>query len=512
MILTSFDDRTTRNVPSWMTSAPKMFPRSKRYQLTQTTIPSPGLDGPGLHYSSKTAASMPGNDGLLVRGGGGGGGGLASPAPLSAVLFLTACFSAVVEQQTKAGSLVGAPLLSFGIFCILSNLNLVPATHSVYDLCWSFLLPLSLSTIILGIRVVAVGERRSDLNLLGESSGERSSSQGLAGPMGRVGLSFLIGAVGSIAGVAASFRVATTSGGWAFSLPRGTAAQLAGVITASYIGGSVNLFAVASFVGMVEVKLAGGSSLLGALAAADIFLMSLYFSFLVAAHKAPFLCRIFPGPGAPPSAVLKQPDGIGGANQPNVVAAKPVWCELFGSTAANIATLLTIGSAICSFGNAVARRSPLPGTSTMAVTLLTVGATRILHRLAPGFQARLSRTAPFVATLLLNVFFCSVGASGRWVEVVGVAPAIFMFAALALAVHITVMAAGAAVLNRFFGAGLGLDDITVASNANIGGPSTAATFAGLLGKDELVVPAAVWGTVGYAIATTLGVGVWTILR
>ena len=104
------------------------------------------------------------------------------------------------------------------------------------------------------------------------------------------------------------------------------------------------------------------------------------------------------------------------------------------------------------------------------------------------------------------------GASGRWLEVVGVAPAIFMFAALALAVHIAVMAAGAAVLNRFCGAGLGLDDIIVASNANIGGPSTAATFAGLLGKDELVVPAAVWGTVGYAIATTLGVGVWTILR
>ncbi|CAB1098814.1 unnamed protein product [Ectocarpus sp. CCAP 1310/34] len=457
---------------------------------------------------------MPGNDGLLVRGGGGGGGGgVASPAPLGAVLFLTACFSAVVEQRTTAGSLVGAPLLSFGIFCVLSNLNLVPATHSVYDLCWSFLLPLSLSTMILGIRVVAVGEeRRPDLNLLGETSGERSSWQGLAGPMGRVGLSFLIGAVGSIAGVAASFRVATTSGGWAVSLPRGTAAQLAGVITASYIGGSVNLFAVASFVGMVGVKLAGGSSLLGALAAADIFLMSVYFSFLVAAHKAPFLCRVFPGPGAPSSAVLQQPDGIGEANQPNAVAATPGWRELFGSTAANISTLLTIGSAICFFGNAVARRSPLPGTSTMAITLLTVGATRVLTRLAPGFQARLSRTAPFVATLLLNVFFCSVGASGRWVEVVSVAPAIFMFAALALAVHIAVMAAGAAVLNRFFGAGLGLDDITVASNANIGGPSTAATFAGLLGKDDLVVPAAVWGTVGYAIATTLGVGVWTILR
>lgn len=124
MILTNFDDRTTRTMPSWMTSAPKMFPRSKRHQLTKTRIPSTRLDGPGLHYSSKTASSMPGNDGLLVRGGGGVGGGVASPAPLGAVLFFTACFSAVIEQRTKAGSLVGAPLLSFGIFCILRLVQL----------------------------------------------------------------------------------------------------------------------------------------------------------------------------------------------------------------------------------------------------------------------------------------------------------------------------------------------------------------------------------------------------
>lgn len=121
MILTCLDDRITRTMPSWMTSPPKMFPISKRHQLTKTRVLSHGLVGPRLHFSSKTTASMLGNDGLLVRGG---GGGVASPAPLGAVLFLAACFSAVVEQRTKAGSLVGAPLLSFGIFCILRLVQL----------------------------------------------------------------------------------------------------------------------------------------------------------------------------------------------------------------------------------------------------------------------------------------------------------------------------------------------------------------------------------------------------
>lgn len=326
-----------------------------------------------------------------------------------------------------------------------------------------------------------------------------------AGPVGRVGMAFLVGAVGSVAGVAASFYVVTTYARGAFALPREAAAKIAGAVTATYVGGSVNLFAVASAVGLVGATSAGGASLLGALAAADIFIMSVYFSFLVTVHKTLV---------DSPSSVSEPLQGKSGQKQPGAGAAtrRRGWRGSFRSSARNTLALTAIGSMICLFGNAVADSSPLPGTSTMVITLLTVGTTRLLTRFVPGFQASLSRTAPIVATVLLNAFFGSVGASGRLAEVVGVAPAIFVFAALALAVHIAVMAAGAAMLNRCCGAGLGVDDLIVASNANIGGPSTAATFAGLLGKDELVVPAAVWGTVGYAIATTLGVVVWVTLR
>lgn len=41
----------------------------------------------------------------------------------------------------------------------------------------------------------------------------------------------------------------------------------------------------------------------------------------------------------------------------------------------------------------------------------------------------------------------------------------------------------------------------VASNAAVGGPSTATTFAESLEWTELVVPAAVCGTLGYALGT-----------
>lgn len=404
----------------------------------------------------------------------------------------------------------------------------------MYDLCWSLLLPLALSIIILcNPSAAAAAVTGNNGQRIGSDSSQQlaaaeGSSPGVSiRPMRRVGLSFLIGAVGSVAGVAASFRVATVRGaqGWAFALPRSTAAQIAGAVVATYVGGSVNLFAVASAVGLIGAKGAGGASLLGALAASDIFLMAIYFSGLMAAHKAPFLRRIFPTAVAPTPALEGGPREMvtplqeerGRPEQPMTVAAgadavRGERKHSFLSAWKTVPAVLALGGAICLLGNAAATLSPLPGTSTMAITLLTVCVTRVLARLAPKTQASFSRAGAPLATVLLNAFFGSVGASGRWTEVVGVAPAIFAFASLALGVHVSVMVAGVAALNRCCGAELGIDDMVVASNANIGGPSTSATFAGLIGRDDLVVPAAIWGTVGYATATTLGVGVWTLLR
>eukprot|EP00903_Cladosiphon_okamuranus_P019608 g18033.t1 len=274
-------------MPAWMRSPRGMLTAGQCTSM-DSSINAPWLEGHGpLQHDNRAGAKGGSNGGLVVRGG---GAAVITGGPLGGVLFATAFLSAVLERWTKAGAVVGAPLLSFATFCILSNLGLVPAKHGFYDLCWSHLLPLSLAIIILGNPVV--DEKQKQNSDLDPAAIEPTAARprGSAGPILRVGLCFLIGALGSVAGVAASFRVATTC------------------------------------------------------------------------------------------------------------------------------------------------------------------------------------------------------------------------------VHMAFMAAGASMANRFFGAQLGVDDVLVASNANIGGPSTAATFAGLIGKDELVVPAAIWGTVGYAVATTLGVGVWAALR
>ena len=80
--------------------------------------------------------------------------------------------------------------------------------------------------------------------------------------------------------------------------------------------------------------------------------------------------------------------------------------------------------------------------------------------------------------------------------------------------HAATLVGGVAALNALGRArapalAIELNEMLVASNANVGGPATAAAFAGAAARDPLlVVPATVWGTAGYACATTLGVALF----
>ena len=66
------------------------------------------------------------------------------------------------------------------------------------------------------------------------------------------------------------------------------------------------------------------------------------------------------------------------------------------------------------------------------------------------------------------------------------------------------------VLGRLFG--YSIEEITVASNANIGGPTTSAAFAVSKGWKTLVVPAILVGTLGYVIGNYYGVILFTMLK
>jgi uncharacterized membrane protein len=95
----------------------------------------------------------------------------------------------------------------------------------------------------------------------------------------------------------------------------------------------------------------------------------------------------------------------------------------------------------------------------------------------------------------MQMFFAVTGAMGHIPSVLKVAPSVFMHATVQIVVHFFVSLG----LGKLFK--LPMREIALASNANVGGPTTAAAMANSKNWKTLVLPALLTGVFGYSIAT-----------
>jgi uncharacterized membrane protein len=264
----------------------------------------------------------------------------------------------------------------------------------------------------------------------------------------RVGAAFAAGAVSSVAGAFAAAKLLRPTLGAAAD--KGAAA-----LAASYVGGSANFFVVAEAVGLKS------SGLLAALATADVVVMAGYIVLLQ------FLASKY------------------GAPQPDVSVSK--------TTKDTGSPLVPLFLGAC----CVAAAAPLrPSLRTAAISGYAVACRRL---------TRARSTARQMAGWCLAAFYACLGACSPVSAIVKAgAPAVGL-AVAALMGHALLLAACT------LQGGWGIDEALVASNACVGGPATAAAFASATRREDLVVPAVVWGTVGYACGTGLGMALYDVM-
>ena len=274
---------------------------------------------------------------------------------------------------------------------------------------------------------------------------------------GRLLIAFLIGAAAVVGGTMLAL--------WLFPQPHlGDGSwKMAAALCSRHIGGAVNYVACCSF---LQVP----ASLVAAGLAADNLVCAVYFSVLFALAPATPAAPAAPGDAAPVQA---------GDGEVSLVGVAP------------LAYAAATSASICAVSVACARAMHITGADIPVITALVV----FLATVFPRLLAPLAPAGEGLAKILLQTFFAVVGASGSVRGVLATAPALFLVSGLQVAVHLGV--------TLWVGSRLGFTrpELLIASNANVGGPTTAAGMATAKGWRPLLVPAILLGVLGYATAT-----------
>ncbi len=382
------------------------------------------------------------------------------------VLVAWAAVSIYLEQRYNWAAKISGAIIGLLGALILANLKIIPTESPVYDAVWGYIVPLAVPLLLF----------KADLRKIWKESG-------------RTFLAFNIGAVGTLLGaIIASFLLAKF-------IPETNKA--AAMMTGSYIGGGIN------FVAMSDAFQATKNQV-NALIVADNLNMAIYFMVLMIIPATAFFRKHYGHPYED-KVELADKSSVGVAGQ---TKAGSYWgkkeislldmAKALGTTFVIVFVSTEISKAI----NATAAPALIKGIFGSKYLILTT-ITCILATAFPKFFGEI-RGAQEIGTFMIYIFFVVIGAPADLKVILLQSPILLVFCLIIVCVNMAVV----------FGFGklfkLNVEELCIASNANVGGPTTAAAMAIAKGWEDLVLPAMLVGVYGYVVGNYIGlfVGTW----
>lgn len=384
---------------------------------------------------------------------------------LWAVLASCAALAIFLEQKYSWASKVTGCILALTFTLILSNLKIIPTEAPVYDAVWSYVVPLAVPMLLFN----------ADIKKIGRDSG-------------RVLIIYLFSGIGTILGGFVAY----------FALKNAIPAlnDIVPMFVGTYTGGSVN------FVAMSQQYKVPGATVSAALVA-DNLLMALYFFTLMALPTMAVIKKHYKMPLV--NALEEQSESDKEANKTMAAkywGAKEISLKDIAFTVALSFVIVAISDKLATVfgdlfkgeGAVSAILGGLLGNKYLLMTTFTM----IIASVFPK-QISSIRGSQEIGTFLIYLFFAVIGAPASIGLILRESPLLLVFALIVVLINLIV----SLIFGKLFK--FNIEEIIIASNANVGGPTTAAAMAVSKGWTELIVPALLVGTLGYVIGNYYGI-------
>ena len=401
---------------------------------------------------------------------------------LFAILVVIAAVSIRLEQRFLWAAKVSACVLCLVFAMVLANLRIIPTDAPAYDFIWSYLVPLAIPFLLF----------KADFRKIWRESGRMFGI-------------YLLASIGTAAGGILAYLLLKNRIGAA------DAKSALAMFVGTYVGGSVNLVAMADAAG-------AGKNLVSASIVADNLLMVLYFFVLAALPASGWILKHYRHPiidrrlkiesSEEEMAEVKKHHQTHKSRAAEYWKARPVSLADLATGFAAACMIVAVSKMLAGFfegaiagdGFAISLLRGLLGNQYLLITTITTA----LASFFPKFFGNISG-AQEVGTFLIHIFFAVIGAPASIALIIRDAPILLLFAAIIVLMNLVF----SLVFGKIFR--YSIEEITVASNANIGGPTTAAAFAIAKGWHSLIFPAILVGTLGYVIGNYYGIFLFTSL-